>query len=82
MHAEPLEGMCVIFPEHRLRPWGYESPVLLLERESMQKKQTYPKYLDGTSDANASSRVNVMFRFHAVRSQSNGLKAGSASTKR
>jgi hypothetical protein len=48
----------------------------------MQKKQTHPKYLDGTSDANASSRVDAMFRVHAVSSQSNGSQAGSASTKR
>jgi hypothetical protein len=59
----------------------YESPVQLQERESMPK-QTYPKYLDGTSDANASSRVDVMFQVHEVRSESNGLQAGSASTKR
>jgi hypothetical protein len=81
MHAEPLEGMCVIFPEHKLRPWSYEPPVQLRERESMPK-QPYAKYLDGTSDANASSRVDAMFQIHEVRSQSNGLQAGSAFTKR
>jgi hypothetical protein len=42
----------------------------------MQKKQTHPKYLDGTSDANASSRVDAMFRVHEVRSQSNEWIAG------
>jgi hypothetical protein len=50
--------------------------------ENMQKKQTHPKYLDGTSDTNASSPVDVMFRVHEIRSQSDGSQAGSASTKR
>jgi hypothetical protein len=55
--------------------------VQLQERESMPK-QTYPKYLDGTSDANASSRVEVMFQVHEIRSQGHVLLAGSASMKR
>jgi hypothetical protein len=67
--------------------WTWASPLefwtasAIVGRESMPK-QTYPKYLDGTSNANASSRVDVMFRVHEVCSQSNGLQAGSASTKR
>ena len=77
MHSKPLKGMCWFFPEHGPRPRSYEPPVQLLERESMPKKQTYPKYLDGTGDTNASSRVDVMFWVHEVCSQSNGLQAGA-----
>ena len=45
-------------------------------------KQTYPQFLDATSDAQASLRVHVMFWAHEIRSSSDGLQAGSASMKR
>jgi hypothetical protein len=45
-------------------------------------KQTYPLFLDETSDAKAPFHVHVMFWVHEIRSSSAGLHAGSASTKR